>query len=83
MIVASGKDDTTIDHRGLGYSGTSYSAPMAAGAIAAFVTTNGNLDPHAMKAHLLQKAVSGAGIEDLNGSPDIMLQAPMLNDTPQ
>ncbi|KAJ6605320.1 peptidase S8/S53 domain-containing protein, partial [Mycena vulgaris] len=83
MNIASGKDDTTIEHGGYVYSGTSYAAPLVAGAIAAFVTSSGNIDPAAMRALIVKKAVNGGGLKDLRGSPDILLQSPVLGAFPQ
>jgi hypothetical protein len=36
-----------------------------------------------MKNTILQKAVNNAGIKDLMGSPDILLQSVALSDAPQ
>ncbi|KAJ7251949.1 peptidase S8/S53 domain-containing protein [Mycena rebaudengoi] len=83
LNVASGKDDTTIEHGGFGFSGTSFSAPLLAGTIAAYVSAEGNKLPPAMKTFILGKAKSAAGIQDLQESPDIMLQAPILSTTTQ
>ncbi|KAJ7917110.1 peptidase S8/S53 domain-containing protein [Mycena leptocephala] len=72
---ASGTDDQA---RTPSSYGTSLAAPLVAGTIAALVSVHGNSSPSAMKQLLIQNAVHSAGIRDLNDSPDILLQSPML-----
>ncbi|KAJ7824052.1 peptidase S8/S53 domain-containing protein [Mycena leptocephala] len=78
MSVASNQSDTTINYDGVESSGTSYATPLVSGTIAALVTSGGNLDPSAMKALVVQNSVHSGGLKDLNGSPDIFLQSPIL-----
>ncbi|KAJ7751413.1 hypothetical protein B0H16DRAFT_1724135 [Mycena metata] len=74
MTFASGDDDSAM----VVQSGTSFAAPLVAGTIAAYVTMHGNQSPAQMKTLLLRNAVTRAGIRDLDGSPDNLLQAPIL-----
>ncbi|KAJ7020057.1 peptidase S8/S53 domain-containing protein [Mycena alexandri] len=74
MTFASGDDDSAM----VVQSGTSFAAPLVAGTVAAYVTMHGNQSPVQMKTLLLQNAVTGARIRDLDGSPDNLLQAPIL-----
>ncbi|KAJ7677897.1 peptidase S8/S53 domain-containing protein [Mycena polygramma] len=94
MSLASNRDDSTIA-RGMAETGTSFSAPLVSGTIAALgkfyskgqarvtheyniaVSIHGNLTPDKMKALLLQNALNPAGIKDLQGSADILLQSPL------
>ncbi|KAJ6516899.1 peptidase S8/S53 domain-containing protein [Mycena vitilis] len=76
MSVASNRDDSKIAS-GMGETGTSFSAPLVSGTIAALVSIHGTLAPDKMKALLLQNAQSPAGIKNLQGSADIMLQSPL------
>ncbi|KAJ7935878.1 peptidase S8/S53 domain-containing protein [Mycena leptocephala] len=66
-------------------AGTSEAAPLVAGAIAAFVGTNPQLaaDPGAMRTFVVNKGVNPANIQDLQGSPDILLQTPFQSQNPQ
>ncbi|KAJ7152117.1 peptidase S8/S53 domain-containing protein [Mycena filopes] len=75
MNVASNSGDSAIEID----SGTSFAAPLVAGTIAAYATMHGNLPPAQMRTLLLQNAQANAGIRDLEGSPDIILQAPILS----
>jgi hypothetical protein len=86
-----------IEHGGCDQSGTSFSAPIVAGSIAAYgkdflicaqvdlasitVSADGNKRPSEMKAFLLSKSVSGG--KDLKNSPDVLVQTPILSTTPQ
>ncbi|KAJ7282381.1 peptidase S8/S53 domain-containing protein [Mycena rebaudengoi] len=81
MNVACPKDDNAIEHGGCDQSGTSFSAPIVVGTIAAYVSAEGNKPPSEMKAFLLSKSVSGG--KDLKNSPDVLVQTPILSTTPQ
>ncbi|KAJ7270827.1 hypothetical protein C8J57DRAFT_1507803 [Mycena rebaudengoi] len=57
---------------------------MVAGTIAAMISSGENKDPGAMRTLLLSKAVNPAGMKNLqDGSPDILLQSPLLSTTAQ
>ncbi|KAJ7214308.1 peptidase S8/S53 domain-containing protein [Mycena rebaudengoi] len=80
MNVASNRGDTVIDHGGLDKSGTSYSAPLVSGTIAAMISSSGNKSPTEMRDALLSRAFHNAGLRNLkDGSPDIVLQSLILS----
>ncbi|KAJ7271272.1 peptidase S8/S53 domain-containing protein [Mycena rebaudengoi] len=84
MNVASSSGDAVIEHGGWDWSGTSYSAPLVSGTIAAMISSGGNKSPADMRAALLGRAFHNAGLKNLqDGSPDIVLQSLILSGTTQ
>ncbi|KAJ7893034.1 peptidase S8/S53 domain-containing protein [Mycena leptocephala] len=84
ITAASNVDDATVTLM----TGTSFSAPLVAGVIAALVTTPppslaSPITPDSMKAFIKQSSVSPPGITGLNGSPDRLLQSPLISMTSQ
>ncbi|KAJ7216082.1 peptidase S8/S53 domain-containing protein [Mycena pura] len=82
MVAAAGTTDGTnhpLDKGGVDNSGTSFSASLVSGVIAAIISSQGNMSPADMRSRVVSRGVQNAGIGDLQGSPDILLQAPILS----
>ncbi|KAJ7200579.1 peptidase S8/S53 domain-containing protein [Mycena pura] len=83
ITTAAFNSDTAYTRGGDENSGTSLSTPLVAGTIASIVTKDGNKSPAEMRTLLLGYAVRNAGLKNLAGSPDILLQSLTQSVKPQ